>query len=71
MTTLEIGQLLNDEVYSAMWLRYAEDMSINDIARAMDKSSSWAKVTLMRARERLAADFDADGVGIHQEERYG
>ena len=25
-------RLLNDEVFAAMWLRYAEDMSINDIS---------------------------------------
>ncbi len=46
-------RLLNDDVYTAMWLRYAEDMSINDIARSLDRSASWTKVNLMRGRRVL------------------
>ena len=46
-------QLLNDEVYTAMWLRYAEDMSVRDIASALDRSVSWTKVNLMRGRKTL------------------
>ena len=45
---------LAEEAYTALWLRYVEDMSVRDVARAMDRKESWAKVTLMRARERLA-----------------
>ena len=48
---------LNDDVFAAMWLRYAEDMSINDIARALDRSASWTKVNLMRARKVLDAEL--------------
>jgi RNA polymerase sigma-70 factor (ECF subfamily) len=44
---------LNDDVFTAMWLRYAEDMSVNDIANALDKSTSWTKVNLMRGRRAL------------------
>ncbi len=46
-------RLLNDEVYTAMWLRYAEDMSINDIAKSLDRSVPWTKVNLMRGRQAL------------------
>lgn len=46
-------QLLNDQVYAAMWLRYAEDMSVNDISRTLDRSASWTKVNLMRGRRVL------------------
>lgn len=45
--------LLNDEVYAAMWLRYAEDMSVNDISKTLDRSASWTKVNLMRGRRAL------------------
>ena len=48
-------QVLNDEVYAAMWLRYAEDMSVNDISMALDRSVSWTKVNLLRGRRALDA----------------
>jgi RNA polymerase sigma-70 factor (ECF subfamily) len=46
-------EVLNDEVFAAMWLRYAEDMSVNDISKALDRTSSWTKVNLLRARRAL------------------
>ena len=48
-------RLLNDEVFAAMWLRYAEDLSVNDISTALDRSVSWTKVNLMRGRNTLDA----------------
>lgn len=50
--------LLNDEVFAAMWLRYAEDMSVNDISKALDRSASWTKVNLMRGRRALDAELN-------------
>ena len=50
---LSARQLLNDEVFAAMWLRYAEDMSVNDISKTLDRSASWTKVNLMRGRRML------------------
>lgn len=47
--------LLSDEVFLAMWLRYAEDMSVNDISRSLDRSASWTKVNLLRGRRALDA----------------
>lgn len=49
---------LNDEVYSAMWLRYVEDMSIKDIAAVLDRSVSWTKVNLLRGRKTLDAELN-------------
>lgn len=46
--------ILSDDAYTAMWLRYVEDMSINDVAAALDRTPSWAKVTLKRSRDRLS-----------------
>lgn len=51
---------LSDDAFTAMWLRYVEDMSLRDVARSLEKSESWAKVTLMRSRDRLAAELKAD-----------
>ena len=44
---------LNTDVFTATWLRYVEDMSIKDISRALDRSESWTKVNLLRARKSL------------------
>ncbi len=40
--------------YRALWLRYAEDMSVMEIAAALGKSQVWVKVSLYRARMSLA-----------------
>jgi len=64
-------RLLSDEAYSAMWLRYVEDMSVKEIAKALDKSLSWTKVTLLRGRRRLTAELAADGQASAQRESYG
>ena len=51
-------RLLNDEVFTAMWLRYAEDMSVNDISKSLDRSVSWTKVNLMRGRRSLETQMN-------------
>ena len=64
-------RLLNDEAYDAMWLRYVEDLSVKEIASALDKSASWTKVTLMRGRRRLSAELAAAPPVAEQRESYG
>jgi RNA polymerase sigma-70 factor, ECF subfamily len=63
-------RLLSDEVYSAMWLRYVEDMSINDVASVLNRSNSWTKVNLMRGRRTLDAELNRGGPA-KQSEAYG
>ena len=58
---LAAKRLLNQDAYAAMWLRYVEDMSIKEVARALDKTQSWTKVNLLRGRRSLSAEF-ADSV---------
>jgi RNA polymerase sigma-70 factor (ECF subfamily) len=55
---LSARRSLTDDVYAAMWLRYVEDMSINDISAVLEKSVSWTKVNLMRGRKTLDAEFN-------------
>lgn len=64
-------RLLSDDAYSAMWLRYVEDMSVKEIARALDKSSSWTKVNLLRGRRRLSAELAGDEPKTEHRESYG
>lgn len=61
-------RVLNDEVFAATWLRYAEDMSINDISQALDRSASWTKVNLLRARKALDTELNKQSDGV---EAYG
>jgi RNA polymerase sigma-70 factor (ECF subfamily) len=51
---------LNDEVYTAMWLRYAEDMSVKDISAVLERSVSWTKVNLLRGRKTLDQEMNKD-----------
>lgn len=55
---LSARRLLTTEVYTAMWLRYVEDMSVNDIAAVLDRTVSWTKVNLMRGRQTLDAELN-------------
>jgi len=61
-------RVLNDDVFAATWLRYVEDMSIRDIAQALDRSDSWTKVNLLRARKALDAEMNRTTIGS---EAYG
>ena len=61
---------LNNEVFTAMWLRYVEDMSVNDIAAVLDRSVSWTKVNLLRGRRSLDAAMHRDA-GRKESKAYG
>jgi RNA polymerase sigma-70 factor (ECF subfamily) len=49
-----IAAQLPQNQYEALWLKYAEDMSIKEIAKVTGKSRVNVKVTLYRARTGLA-----------------
>jgi len=57
---LAARRLLRNEVYTAMWLRYAEDMSVKDIAAVLERSVSWTKVNLLRGRKTLEQGMKKD-----------
>ncbi|HEV3338804.1 MAG TPA: sigma-70 family RNA polymerase sigma factor [Pirellulales bacterium] len=50
-------RVLNESQYTAMWLRYAEDLSPVEIARVMRKSRIGVRVLLHRGRSRLIAEI--------------
>ena len=68
---LTAKRLLNADAYAAMWLRYVEDMSIKEIARALDKTQSWTKVTLLRGRRSLSSELADSASAAAQRESYG
>jgi len=57
---LSAQRVLSDDVYTAMWLRYVEDMSVSDIAAILERSISWTKVNLLRARRLLEAELNSE-----------
>ena len=63
-------RLFNDEIFTAMWLRYAEDMSVSDISAVLERSVSWTKVNLLRARRQLDAELNREA-GINKGKAYG
>jgi RNA polymerase sigma-70 factor, ECF subfamily len=46
-------KILSAEVYRALWLRYACDFSVREVAREIGKSVVGTKVMLFRARAKL------------------
>jgi RNA polymerase sigma-70 factor (ECF subfamily) len=68
---LTARRMLSKDAYSAMWLRYAEDMSVKDVARTLDRPMSWTKVTLMRSRRRLSNELGGANGATANGEAYG
>jgi RNA polymerase sigma-70 factor (ECF subfamily) len=52
-------ELLPSEWFSVLWLHYAEDRKTREIARILDRSVAWVKVTLHRSRRRMAELIDS------------
>lgn len=46
-------ELLGEEQYTLLWLRYVEDMPLKAIGDAMDRSVPWVKINHMRARRTM------------------
>ncbi len=53
-------EVLSTDAFNALWLRYAEDLSVSEVARAMGRPVTWVKVVVHRAKKRLAARHHAD-----------
>ena len=52
---------LSPDQQTALWLRYAEDMSIGEIAKVTGKSQVGVRVSLFRARQTLARGAGSEG----------
>lgn len=49
--------LLKDEAYRALWLRYAQDASIKEVAADLGRTQVSTKVLLFRSRKRLLLEL--------------
>lgn len=54
------AKTLQQKEYEALWLRYAEDMSVKDIAKVLKKKPITVRVLLHRARLNLAKKIRPD-----------
>jgi RNA polymerase sigma-70 factor, ECF subfamily len=54
MNIWNVAGTLGPHAYQALWLRYAEEMPVKDIARAMGKTQMGVRTLLHRSRVRLA-----------------
>ena len=68
---LTAKRVLKQDAYAAMWLRYVEDMSIKEVATALDKTQSWTKVNLLRGRRSLSAELTEGSSATARRESYG
>jgi RNA polymerase sigma-70 factor (ECF subfamily) len=65
-----VARTLKPREYEALWLRYAEDMPVKDIARAMKKSPVGVRTLLYRCRLKLGRKLksSAPAAGMAQAE---
>ena len=56
------SEALSENQYTALWLRYAEGMSVKEISRVMKKTKVNVKVLLFRGRSRLGRNLHRSGV---------
>jgi RNA polymerase sigma-70 factor (ECF subfamily) len=57
---LAAKRVLTPDAFSAMWLHYVEDMPMKAVSQALDRSMSWTKVTMFRARRKLTQEMCND-----------
>ena len=58
------GRLLPEAQFQAIWLRYAEDMNMAEIAQVLRKTQTHVKVLLFRARQTLGRGLNADRTAV-------
>lgn len=58
------ARLLTDEQRSALWLRYVEEMGIDEIARVLGRRRVTVRVILFRAREKLGRHLEGGRAGV-------
>jgi RNA polymerase sigma-70 factor (ECF subfamily) len=68
---LTAKSLLAPDAFSVMWLHYAEDLPVRDVAQVLDRSLSWTKVSMHRSRRRLAEALNDQRASQHRSTNYG
>ena len=58
----DMARKLQPQQYQALWLRYAEDLSLKEIASVMKKNQVHVRVLLHRARSNLIKKLNPDAL---------
>lgn len=53
------ARLLSEEQWTVLWLHYVEEMPLREVAKVVNRSRPAVKVSLFRARRKLAAELDS------------
>lgn len=62
-----VRRLVSTDQFTALWLHYGQDLSVQDIARVLGRTQTSVKVILFRARRILMRHFQADLAMNHEE----
>jgi RNA polymerase sigma-70 factor, ECF subfamily len=62
----DAARTIGIDAYTVLWLRYRQDLSVDEIAQVMQKSSIGVRVLLHRTRKRLA-----DSLETHRRQETG
>ncbi len=54
-----VGDVLGERERTALWLYYAEDMPVKEIAQVVDRSPAAVKTMLFRSRQKLAKSLES------------
>lgn len=54
----KIRYIIKKEAFDVLWFYYVEEHTMKEIAQIVSKSQSWVKVTLFRAKKKLAKNQD-------------
>jgi RNA polymerase sigma-70 factor (ECF subfamily) len=68
---LAAKEILSPDAYTAMWLHYVEDMPVKEVSRALNRSLSWTKVTMLRGRRKLAQYLTSESAANAGSTSYG
>ena len=50
---VHIKEILKQDAYDVLWFFYVEQFSIKEIAKILQRSQSWVKISLYRSKKKL------------------
>ena len=51
---IQIKNSIKPEAYDVLWFYYIEELNIKEIAKILQRSQSWVKISLFRSKKKLA-----------------
>ncbi|MCF6318438.1 MAG: sigma-70 family RNA polymerase sigma factor [Proteobacteria bacterium] len=51
---IQVKVIVNPQAYDVLWFFYIEELSLKEIAKILQRSKSWVKISLFRSKKQLA-----------------